>query len=94
LDIYELGKEIARRHLQIAVVGSHDASSDDVHFLETVDSNRGGVILFFGYQDDANAWLRVTNQLSRRNDCDRWLREKLSIQSHFHRQETLHASQV
>ena len=62
LDIYELGKEIAKHHLQIAVVESHDASSDDVSFLETVAGNRGGPIQFFADQDEAKTWLGVSSR--------------------------------
>jgi hypothetical protein len=59
LDIYALGKEIANHHLQIAVVESHDASGEDVRFLETVASNRGGPIRFFRDQVEAKDWLHV-----------------------------------
>ena len=60
LDIYELGEEIAKLHLQIAVAESHDASSDDEEFLETVVFNRGGPIQFFESENEARDWLRVS----------------------------------
>ena len=59
LDIYELGKQIAKHHLQIAVVESHNASSDDVNFLKTVAQNRGGPISFFDDEESAKLWLQV-----------------------------------
>ena len=59
LDIYDLGKEIAKHHLQIAVVETHNASDDDVNFLETVAQNRGGPIHFFDDEESAKRWLQV-----------------------------------
>ena len=58
-DILDLGKEIADLNLRIAVVESHDASDEDVDFLETAAINRGGSIRFFDNQQDAEAWLIV-----------------------------------
>ena len=59
-DIYDLGKEIANSKLQIAIVESHDASNDDVHFLETVAINRGGPIRFFNNEKKARNWLGIS----------------------------------
>ncbi len=47
LEIYDLGSEIANLHLQIAMVESHDASDEDVSFLENIVANRGGPVRFF-----------------------------------------------
>ncbi len=60
LDIFALGKEIAKLNLQIAVVESHDASNEDVDFLENVALNRGGLIRFFDTQKEAKGWLRIS----------------------------------
>ena len=57
LDIYDLGKEIAKLNLKIAVAESHDASKEDVKFLETVVWNRGGPIKFFDSEMEAKYWL-------------------------------------
>ena len=57
LDIYDLGEQIARLRLQIAIVESHDASDDDEQFLETVVFNRGGPLQFFASEQDAKDWL-------------------------------------
>jgi hypothetical protein len=59
-DIIDLGKEIAKLNLQIAVVESHDASNEDVDFLENVALNRGGSIRFFDTQKEAKGWLRAS----------------------------------
>lgn len=60
MDILELGNEIANTRLQIAVVESHNATADDVAFLENVAWNRGGMIRFFDSEDDARGWLGIT----------------------------------
>ncbi len=60
LDILDLGKEIAKLNLQIAVVESHDASNEDVDFLENVVWNRGGSIRFFDSEMEAQYWLRIS----------------------------------
>jgi len=59
LDLLELGNEIANSGLRIAVVETHDASADDVSFLENVAWNRGGLIQFFDAEDAALEWLGV-----------------------------------
>ena len=58
-DIFDLGKEIAKLGLRIAVVELHDASNEDVEFLEHVAMNRGGPIQFFGNEQDAKVWLGI-----------------------------------
>jgi hypothetical protein len=58
-DILDLGKEIADLNLRIAVAESHDASDEDVEFLETTAVNRGGSIRFFDNQKDAEDWLTI-----------------------------------
>ena len=58
-DILDLGKEIADSNLKIAVAESHNASDQDVEFLETAAKNRGGSIRFFDTQEDAKDWLRI-----------------------------------
>ena len=59
MDIFELGEHIAQLKLQVAMVETHDASADDVTFLENVASNRGGPIQFFDNERDAKCWLEV-----------------------------------
>ena len=59
LDIRELGKEIAKLNLRIAVAESHDASDEDVKFLEDVVWNRGHPIKFFNSELEAKYWLRM-----------------------------------
>ena len=59
LDIHTLGKEIAKLHLQIAVVESHDASDEDVRFLENVSTNRGA--------RHANPFVRISSPSSCRS---------------------------
>ena len=60
LDIYDLGQQIAKLHLQIAMVESHDASDDDENFLETVVFNRGGPLQFFINEKAAKDWLGIS----------------------------------
>ncbi len=62
VDIFELGQEIAKLALQIAVVELHDASSENVRFLEDVATTRGGPIRFFDDEQDAKDWLGVAEQ--------------------------------
>ncbi len=59
LDIFNLGEQLAKLGVQVAVVESHDASSEDVTFLENVATNRGGPIQFFDDQRDAKNWLGI-----------------------------------
>ena len=56
-DLYGFGIEAAKLRLQVAVVESHDASKEDVSFLETVMRNRGGWIQFFDTKEKAKEWL-------------------------------------
>ena len=58
-DIVDLGMEIAKLNLQIAVVESHDASDEDVNLLENEAGERGGSIRFFDAEPVARDWLRV-----------------------------------
>ena len=60
LDIYKLGKEIAKMGLQIAVVELHDAPIRKVKFLESVASNRGVPIQFFDNEQYAKDWLGIS----------------------------------
>ena len=57
VDLYDLGEDIARARLKIAIVESHDASDDDEYFLETVVLNRGSPLQFFQTEEDAKDWL-------------------------------------
>lgn len=57
LDIFELGSEIANSRLRIAIVEDHDATSEELEFLENVAWNRGGLIRFFDSKDEAEDWL-------------------------------------
>ena len=60
LDIFDLGEEIAKLNLQIAVVESHDASNEEENILESVVFDRGGSIRFFDTQKEAKGWLRIS----------------------------------
>ena len=59
VDIFDLGRELAKLSLQIAVVELHDASKEDVKFLEDVTKNRGLPIRFFDNELDAKVWLEI-----------------------------------
>ena len=58
-DILELGREIAKLDLQLAIAEIHDASDDAVDLLESVVSNHGGAIQFFDNVRDAKEWLEI-----------------------------------
>ncbi len=58
-DIYDLGQEIAKLGLRIAVAESHDASKENVRFLENVVTTRGRPIQFFDNEQDAKDWLGI-----------------------------------
>ncbi len=59
-NIFKLGREIAKLDLRIAVAESHDASNENVRFLEDVVTiARGGPIQFFDNDQDAKKWLGV-----------------------------------
>ncbi len=60
LDIYDLGKKIAKLNLKIAIAESHDAAKEDVKFLEAVVWNRGGPIKFFDSEMEAKYWLGLS----------------------------------
>ena len=60
LDIFDLGQELAKLDLQIAMVESHDVSAENVEFLENVVLNRGRPIRFFDTEKEARDWLRVS----------------------------------
>ena len=60
IDIFDLGNQLAELRLQIAMVESHDASAENVGFLENVAFNRGGQIQFFDTEKDAKDWLGVS----------------------------------
>jgi len=59
-DILALASEIAETKLRIAVVETHDASDDEVKFLESAVWNRGGYIRFFNSEAEARYWLRMS----------------------------------
>lgn len=59
MDIYALGEQMSRLGMQIAIVETHDASSDDVKLLENVASNRGRPVQFFDTIQEAKDWLGV-----------------------------------
>ena len=59
-DILDLGQQIAKLDLRIAIVESHDASNEDVNFLEKVVWNRGGYIRFFDSKMEAKYWLEIS----------------------------------
>lgn len=58
-DILELGKEIAKMGLQMAIVERHDALEDAESLLVSAASNRGGTVQFFDNTRDAKKWLEV-----------------------------------
>ena len=58
-EIFDLGQEIAKLGLRIAVVEVHDASKEDTEFLENVAVNRGSAIQFFDNKRDAKNWLGI-----------------------------------
>lgn len=60
IEIYDLGHEIAKLGLQIAIVELHDALTENVEFLEDVVTNRGGPIQFFNNEQDAKDWLGIS----------------------------------
>ena len=59
MDIFDLGKAIAKLDLKFAVVEIHDALDEDVDLLESVAFNRGGAIEFFDNEQNAKNWLGV-----------------------------------
>jgi hypothetical protein len=59
-DIYDLGSELAGMQLPIAMAESHDASDEDVSFLENVVANRGEPIRFFDTEREAKDWLGIS----------------------------------
>ena len=58
-DILELGAEIAKLDLQLAIVELHNASDDAVSLLESAAQNRGGAVRFFDGVEDAKDWLGI-----------------------------------
>jgi len=58
-DILELGKEIAKLDIRMAIAELHDASTDAVSLLKVVALNRGSKIRFFDNVKDAKDWLEV-----------------------------------
>ncbi len=59
-DILDLGKQIAKLGLRIAIAESHDASSEDVKFMEKAVWNRGGYSRFFDSEIEAKYWLQMS----------------------------------
>ena len=59
-DIVDLGTEISKLNLQIAVAESHDASDEEVNLLENEAGERGGSIRFFDSEPAAKDWLRIS----------------------------------
>ena len=59
MDLFALGAKVAQLGLRVAVVESHDATSEDVRFLENVATNRGSPMQFFDNEQDAKNWLEV-----------------------------------
>ncbi len=60
IEIYDLGNEITKLGLRIAVVELHDASNEDEKFLENVVSARGAPLQFFNNEQDAKDWLGIS----------------------------------
>lgn len=59
-DILDLGKKIAKLDLRIAIAELHDASVEEVKFLENAVWNRGGYIRFFDSKMEAKYWLQIS----------------------------------
>ena len=59
-EIFNLGEEIAKLGLQIAVVESHNASKGDVRLLESLVNYRGCPFKFFDNEQYAKDWLGIT----------------------------------
>ena len=53
------GQEIAKLHLQIAILNLSDASVEDGRFISDVATNRGSRIRFFENEQEAKDWLKV-----------------------------------
>lgn len=60
MDLYDLCREVAQHHLQIAMVEIHNASEEDVFFFQNVSNNRGGPLNFFDTEEEAKEWLGVS----------------------------------
>ena len=60
VEIFNLGEEIAKLNLLIAVVEVHDASKEDEKFLENVVATRGSPLRFFDNEQDAKDWLGIS----------------------------------
>jgi len=58
-DIVELGKEIAKLDIQLAIAETHDASDDAVSLLESVALSRGCHIRYFDDVEVAKDWLGI-----------------------------------
>jgi hypothetical protein len=52
-DIVNLGAELAKINMQMAIVESHDASDEDVNLLENEAGERGGSVRFFDTESAA-----------------------------------------
>ena len=59
MQVFALGKEVAKLKLMVAVVTQHDASKEMVKFLENVTKNRSLPVRFFDNEQDARDWLGV-----------------------------------
>ena len=60
MDIFKLGSQLAKLPLRLAMLETHDASDEDVGFLQNVALNRGGQIRFFDSGREAKDWLGVS----------------------------------
>jgi hypothetical protein len=58
-DLLELGQQIAKLGIQMAIADLHDASDDAMSLLETAALNRGGMVKFFDNERDAKDWLEI-----------------------------------
>ncbi len=58
-QIFNLGKDVGKLGLKIAMVSTHDASQENERLLENTASNRGLPIRFFDNAQDARNWLGV-----------------------------------
>ena len=56
-QMFDLGKEVGKLNLKIAVVTAHDTTPGDESLLENVAANRGSRVRFFDDEQGALIWL-------------------------------------
>ncbi len=58
-QIFNLGVEVGKLQLKIAMVSTHDQSQENERLLENAATNRGSCVRFFNREQDAKDWLGV-----------------------------------